>query len=219
MVVAYPFTSSIHAGICDVSAVPGEKVVDASYSGGSDMVCVSLRADRQRPAHNQRLRENHDRRMPGNDRDPRECGYASTRHEHLPTACFCECRIRCEQPKITAPVLPPVAGLALALGHDGVAAGAGDQVADDARFDVHGGRHGSTLTTRSTPHNRARKSRSAVGLKRCGGAPLGRPRSKAARDVDHRSSDVPGFMTSTRARPPTRRRNSSGSWRIRSKVS
>lgn len=175
------FASSRHTRIRDVPAIPDQEVGDPINRRDRDVVCIGPGAHRQRPAVDERLREGRDSIVPENERDSRECRYTTTRHERFPTPRFFKSLSGREQPVVVATVVPPFASLALAPGHQRVAAGAGDEVADDAGFDVDGGEHAGRLTTPPAPHNRARKSRSAGGLKRCGGAPLRHPRSQAAR--------------------------------------
>lgn len=180
MLPAYLPNARRHPRVRDMLQVPGQQVLHAIHSGERYVVSVQSGAEWQRSACKESISQGRYRGTHLELSNPRQCCHPFTCHRHFAARDFGNRGVRGEKRELGTMIVPPLARSALTACHQRVAAGAGDEVADDAGFDVDGWEHAGRLTTPSAPHNRARKSRSAGGLKRCGGAPLGHPRSQAA---------------------------------------
>ena len=120
----------------DVTAIPGQKVLDLMYGGHSDMKCVCKCLVGEHVLLNDVKGE-----ILGSSRDLKEAdvrknGQAAGSSIMIPASGFLKNQQGCDQIKFGSPRLPPLSRDLLVGGHDEVPGRPRRQVADDRGFEV-----------------------------------------------------------------------------------
>lgn len=140
--------------IRDVRAVPGEQVVEAVYRGRGDVQRIFVRFSRNACSHDQSSGKIKSFARNLCEAQFLRDGNTCSRQTGITTLRFAQHDRRDVKLEVLTTRLPPFVREFLIRRHARILAWSRDQVADDARFDVHRGRHERTLTDRNSERKR-----------------------------------------------------------------